>query len=468
MERRIRELEVYCPHREEGCDWKGEVAMTASHFMSEEGCPFVVVECLNKCGEKLPRKELKVHINTVCRLREVKCQYCHQTGSYESVMTEHYDQCREIPIACTNSCGKLVSRNTLQAHLQNECSSRCPFHRVGCSATIAYRDLETHTALCMSKHLPKAFLLLQKEMDSLKSELRSVQVENKTLSKDLTRAKSDLTAAQEKLQKQSDLISTTVSTELDFMQSSHAHATQTEALALECLKTQLGSSVVLLQCEEEPATFRMSNYAEHKETGLVWYTPPFFIVNGYKMCLAVHVNGFGTGKGTHLSLCLHQMVGEYDSQLKWPFLFDEMMEVGLLQQSEGAKRSWRSKAFHNHGSTKSLRSEYERDTRSNSLSHHTSPRLANQKLHRPVSPVSPLLGEPQQLRISAPMQQVTYSRLPAGPVVGKLELFCLQGVVEAMVYRDTLVFQCAVKQRNLTASVLLGPPARGHTKAPVS
>lgn len=470
MERRIRDLEVYCPHQEEGCGWTGELSLTASHFTSEDGCPFVVVECRNKCGKKLPRKELKAHVDAICPLRIVSCQYCHQTGSYESIMTEHYDQCLQTPIPCTNDCGKLVTRNNLRAHLENECSSRCPFHRAGCSATVAYKDLEAHTASC--KHLPKAFLLLQGEMDSLKSQLQSVQVKNKTLSKDLARAKSEIVAAQEKLTEQTQLISNTVTTELGFILSSHAQATQTEALAMECIKTRLGSDAAHLQCEAAPVTFRMSNYAEHKETSLVWYTPPFFITSGYKMCLAVHLNGFGVGRGTHLSVCLHQMVGEFDSDLLWPFYFDEMMEVRLLQQCEGPKRSWRDKAFHHHSeSAKTLPSEHERrDSRlkSLSLSRHTLPQPSKLKLRRAASPGSPPVGEIQQLRISAPMHQVADSRLPAGPVVGKLELFCLQGVVEGMVHRDTLVFQCAVKQCNLTASILPGAPTGAHTKPPAS
>ena len=38
------------------------------------------------------------------------------------------------------------------------------------------------------------------------------------------------------------------------------------------------------------------------------------------MRLAVHLNGVGAGKGTHVSIFLHQMVGEMDDELQWPFL----------------------------------------------------------------------------------------------------------------------------------------------------
>ncbi|XP_043353108.1 TNF receptor-associated factor 1-like [Dermochelys coriacea] len=50
------------------------------------------------------------------------------------------------------------------------------------------------------------------------------------------------------------------------------------------------------------------------------YSPPFYTSRyGYKLCLKVYLNGDGTGAGTHISLFLVLMRGEYDFRLKWPF-----------------------------------------------------------------------------------------------------------------------------------------------------
>ncbi|XP_078244806.1 TNF receptor-associated factor 1 isoform X2 [Pogona vitticeps] len=50
------------------------------------------------------------------------------------------------------------------------------------------------------------------------------------------------------------------------------------------------------------------------------YSPAFYTSRyGYKVCLKLFLNGDGTGSGTHLSLFLVLMKGEYDFQLKWPF-----------------------------------------------------------------------------------------------------------------------------------------------------
>ena len=37
------------------------------------------------------------------------------------------------------------------------------------------------------------------------------------------------------------------------------------------------------------------------------------------MCIKIAANGFGSGKGTHLSLFVGITRGEYDDKVQWPF-----------------------------------------------------------------------------------------------------------------------------------------------------
>jgi len=61
------------------------------------------------------------------------------------------------------------------------------------------------------------------------------------------------------------------------------------------------------------------------------YSPPFYSSReGYKMCLIAHLNGDGTGKGSHLSVYFAIMRGEYDPLLKWPFM--AKVTITLLNQ----------------------------------------------------------------------------------------------------------------------------------------
>ena len=64
---------------------------------------------------------------------------------------------------------------------------------------------------------------------------------------------------------------------------------------------------------------KMTDYVEMRKRKGDWYSPPFY-TQGYKMCLRVYANGYGKGKGTHVSVFAYLMRGEFDDVLEWPFL----------------------------------------------------------------------------------------------------------------------------------------------------
>jgi len=69
-----------------------------------------------------------------------------------------------------------------------------------------------------------------------------------------------------------------------------------------------------------PFYFTLSNVKHHMQEDLKWTSPPFYShAGGYKMCIVIFANGYGVAKGTHLSLYIGIMRGEYDDQLQWPF-----------------------------------------------------------------------------------------------------------------------------------------------------
>ena len=69
-----------------------------------------------------------------------------------------------------------------------------------------------------------------------------------------------------------------------------------------------------------PGELFLTNFEQRKRSDEEWYSPPFYShPYGYKMCLRVHCNGKSSGKGSHVSVFVHLMRGEFDEQLKWPF-----------------------------------------------------------------------------------------------------------------------------------------------------
>ena len=78
----------------------------------------------------------------------------------------------------------------------------------------------------------------------------------------------------------------------------------------------------------------MTNFQEHKNDKDSWVSPPVYTHHqGYKMCLRVDAYGRGAGKGTHVSVSVHLMKGEYDDLLKWPF--SGVVSIQLLDQIKG-------------------------------------------------------------------------------------------------------------------------------------
>ena len=82
---------------------------------------------------------------------------------------------------------------------------------------------------------------------------------------------------------------------------------------------QNGSAHVFLGAVP-PFYFTFDNFDHYKRNSLKWYSPSFYShCFGYKMCVGVDAGGHTTGEGTHVSLLVYILPGEYDSNLKWPF-----------------------------------------------------------------------------------------------------------------------------------------------------
>ena len=112
----------------------------------------------------------------------------------------------------------------------------------------------------------------------------------------------------------------------------------------------------------------MNNYLEYKRGKRIWYSEPFYThPRGFKLCLQVHANGFGDGEGTHVSVGVRLMRGEFDDHLTWPFqgeiviqilskvdnntqqktiVFDKMVPETCTRRVTQGERSQRGCTFH--------------------------------------------------------------------------------------------------------------------------
>lgn len=104
------------------------------------------------------------------------------------------------------------------------------------------------------------------------------------------------------------------------------------------------SSELPLVSKSEPSSpqllvnhhFMMKKFELHKRYNSEWYSDrdPFYThPQGYKLCVRIDANGYEKRRGTHVSLYICLMKGEYDHMLSWPFYGE--ITVELLNQNAG-------------------------------------------------------------------------------------------------------------------------------------
>ena len=78
---------------------------------------------------------------------------------------------------------------------------------------------------------------------------------------------------------------------------------------------------------QAPIEFIIGDFRGKKKDNEVWLTCFYAYNRGYKFRLKVYPNGIGDGSGSHLSVHVELMRGEYDDELKWPFEGDIQIEL---------------------------------------------------------------------------------------------------------------------------------------------
>ena len=264
LERFLKEQEVWCSHKKDGCEWRGKLGKYEQHLNEDPspenqltGCQFVEVGCVHGCGERFQRRHIASHQDEKCPERPYSCEYCHEYEStFGDVTEDHYLDCEMYPVTCPNKCqGDFFKRQDMEKHV-NECpltEIHCPLHYAGCKVRLPRKDMPDH----MSDTVTHMTLLatvtqsMQQNIEDLKKENQELRQEVKEL--------------------------------------------RTQKLGL-------------------PIEFRVNN-----SEGDVFLPSFFSHSHGYQMCIKVYPNGIGDGKGTHVSVFTSLMRGPYDDHLKWPF-----------------------------------------------------------------------------------------------------------------------------------------------------
>ena len=210
LERFLKGSEVWCAHKKEGCEWKGKLGKLQEHLNQDpctspgiqlNGCEFVAVECIYKCGEWFQRRHIATHQNEQCKKRPYSCDYCRNYAStFEDVTEIHYPQCDEYPVTCPNDCGThKIERQDLQGHLRDKCPLtlvHCPFHDFDCKIQLPRKDMPEH-----AKETVTHLTLLATVTQRLSVENQKLTKENQQLKEREDESRKSTEAVQASLQK---------------------------------------------------------------------------------------------------------------------------------------------------------------------------------------------------------------------------------------------------------------------------
>ncbi len=311
--RKTRELNVRCPQK--GCLWEGTLGSLEQHIDLENGdCKFLIAACPNACGKRIPTMQLVDHCK-VCPKRDYVCKFCGYKGIYEEMSSIHWGVCENYPLPCPNKCGALdILRKNLKAHKDTDCLSEmveCDFAYGGCRARITRGGLPKHLSESTQYHLTlvskQCALLLQQfppnfsqtmhqELAARDKEIAKIQTQLKRRDQEVSQLKTRLQSVEDEL----------------------------DDVKTDCVV--LKSTVFL-----PPIDFAMTDFAKHKQNTIQWLGPPFYShLGGYCFCLSIDANGSEDGTGTHISLYVNIMKGEFDEHLRWPFRGE--IEVMLCNQ----------------------------------------------------------------------------------------------------------------------------------------
>ena len=129
LKRKIDALNVYCVNKANGCQIVTSLSKLGTH---RRECKYARVNCVQRCGCMVLRKDMQDHCETVCLKRVITCSYCSKAGPYDEITHEkHKNVCPDYPVGCPRKCDIENSAQIKQKELKVH-KRICPFELVPC------------------------------------------------------------------------------------------------------------------------------------------------------------------------------------------------------------------------------------------------------------------------------------------------------------------------------------------------
>ena len=390
--RYIGGLKVFCPNKLLGCTWTGELRSLEQHLVknidNKKGCPFTELQCSNGCGVVMQRRIVEGHLKSECKLREVKCEYCNTTGSYQWINSSHCEECPKYPVECPNHCEVgHVRREEISGHLE-ECPLaivECPYAAVGCESVVRRKEEMEHVMRSVGQHMEynknailanqiefqKRLDVKEEELENVKQDLRATKDKLIAKERELDDVKGNLQATEDRQEKaiaekgrELDEVRKNAEENKKMIQQLKDKLEGAEQSLQQQLKvnTQLQLQVETISNstwplvlnhlgnsgnEIVPVVVKLSEFEKYSNYQSIDLTQFYTRDGGYKMFLRIYPNGY-KDYDNNISVRAALMKGDNDDHLTWPI--KGTLTVQLLNQLSDSNHSEPVKFHYNRSS----------------------------------------------------------------------------------------------------------------------
>ena len=297
--RRVHEVRVRCWHKDNGCDWVGEV------------------------------NELKRHDDS-CPKRPWECEYCGLKCTYKEGEGKHWPTCLKFPKPCPNMCEVgSVERCNIEQHL-----SVCPLEPVacemkefGCSVVVPRKELARHMRESELQHLTAMTVMnlrltrqLQQDSTERDRKIAQLQQEMTTMQADFKVKIGELKQIQTETNTKYDEHKRKLTNQLTELKG-HIQEVQ---LTTQHIETHTAGGTCSV-CE----VFTFTQYSKRKNSDVDVDSAAFYShCQGYKLSLRIM---YYSPPINYIGAYLLMMKGEYDDELTWPV--EVKVRLELLNQA---------------------------------------------------------------------------------------------------------------------------------------
>ncbi|XP_067104831.1 TNF receptor-associated factor 6 [Osmerus mordax] len=344
--REILSLTVRCPNKD--CIEKMELRHLESHVNQ---CQYATVPC-PLCQESVWKSQLEEHTSLQCQRRPVSCPDCVASFVYEESEL-HKQRCPFANVSC-QYCDMELIRDQLESHCDMDCQKApiaCPFSKFGCRERMLRHDLAQHMQEFTQMHMHyMAEFLSGLSINGIKPQPLGAaspdpRGEARGAGPSCSAAPCQCSKERQALKETTQHLDGRLVRQDHQLRelSIHKDNQSTQLMELRRKVASLEEKVSELEAQQCQGIFvwRLEGFSAHLRTQegghpVVVHSPGFYTGRpGYKLCLRLHLQTPTAPRcSNYISLFVHTMQGDFDSQLSWPLQGSIRLAV-LDQNPEG-------------------------------------------------------------------------------------------------------------------------------------